>query len=81
MNLTSILAIPWVVPIVCGCTVAIVAILAGVISDVVKNVAHTNLKRAMVDQGYTIDQIDHVLTSSEATNHADKVKAPVKGHA
>ncbi len=63
MNLTSILAVPWVVPIVCGSIVAIVAILGGAISDYLKSVARTDLMRSMVEQGYTIEQIDHVLTT------------------
>ncbi len=63
MDLTSIVAVPWVVPIVCGSTIAIVAILGGVISDCFKSVTRTNLKRSMVQQGYTIEQIDYVLTA------------------
>jgi hypothetical protein len=62
MNLTSIIAFPWVVPVVCGCTVAIVAILAGTIKDVLKNNAGISLKRSTVEQGYSIEQIDHVLS-------------------
>ena len=63
MNLTSILAVPWVVPIVCGSIVAIVAIVGGVISDCLKCVSRTDLKRSMVEKGYTIEQIDQVLTT------------------
>jgi hypothetical protein len=61
MNLMDIVAIPWVLPVVCGSIVAIVAILGGVISDCIRSIARTNLKRSMVEQGYTIEQIDHVL--------------------
>ena len=61
MNLTSLVAIPWVVPVVCGSIIAIVAILGGVISDCLKSVARTDLKRSMVAQGYTIEQIDRIL--------------------
>ena len=81
MNLTNIVAIPWVVPVVCISTVAIVAILGGVISDIVKSVTRTSLKRSMVEQGYTIEQIDHVLTAKEDTVHPGEVKNPVKGYA
>jgi hypothetical protein len=67
------MAMPWVVPIVCGSAVAIVAILGGVISDCLKSVARTNLKRSMVDQNYSVEQIDHVLAAKEDTVHAGKV--------
>lgn len=62
MNLTNLVAMPWVVPVVCGSIVAVVAILGGVISDGFKSVARTNLKRSMVEQSYTVEQIGHVLT-------------------
>ena len=62
MNVTSLVAIPWVVPVVCGSIVAVVAILGGVISDCFKTVTRTDLKRSMVERGYTIEQIDHVMT-------------------
>ena len=62
MNVSSLVAMPWVVPVVCGSIVAIVAILGGVVSDCFKTVARTNLKRSMVERGYTIEQIDHILT-------------------
>jgi hypothetical protein len=62
MNLSHLLELPWVVPVVCGSIVAVVAILGGIISDCFKTVARTDLKRSMVERGYTIEQIDHVLT-------------------
>ena len=45
-----------------GSIVAVVAILGGTISDCLKTVARTDLKRSMVERGYTVEQIDHVLT-------------------
>ena len=39
-----------------------VALLLHAISDCLKSVARTNLKRSMVERSYTIQQIDHVLT-------------------
>jgi hypothetical protein len=66
MNLTSIIAFPWVLPVVCGCTVAIVAIVAGTIKDVLTKTAGIHLKRSMVEQGYSIEQIDHVLSEQVA---------------
>ena len=62
MDLSHLLAMPWVVPVVCGSIVAVVAILGGVISDCFKTVTRTDLKRSMVERGYTIEQIDHVMT-------------------
>ena len=72
---------PWVVPIVCGSAVAIVAILGGVISDCFKSVARTNLKRSMVEQGYTIEQMERILSAEEATDQVRKAKkpSPIKG--
>ena len=72
MNFTSLVAIPWVVPIVCGSLVAIVAILSGVIKDCYISVARTNLKRSMVELGYSIEQIDHVLSADESPSDATK---------
>jgi hypothetical protein len=62
MNLSHLVAMPWVVPVVCGSIVAVVAVVGGVISDCFKSVTRTNLKRSMVDRGYTIEQINHILT-------------------
>lgn len=61
MDLTRIVAIPWVLPIICGSIVAIVAIIGGVVSDCVKATSRTGLKRTMVEHGYTAEQIDYVL--------------------
>jgi hypothetical protein len=69
LNLTTIIAFPWVVPVVCGCTVAIVAIVAGTIKDVLTKNAGINLTRAMVEQGYSIEQIDHVLSERACMGH------------
>lgn len=62
MNLSHLVAMPWLVPVVCGSIVAVVAVVGGVISDCLKSVTRTNLKRSMVDRGYTIEQINHILT-------------------
>ena len=61
MNLISLVAMPWVVPVVCGSIIAVVAVIGGVINDYFKNVARTNLKRSMVERSYTVQQIDRVL--------------------
>ena len=62
MNLTSLVAMPWVVPVVCGSIVAVVAVIGGIVNDCIKSVGRTSLKRSMVEQHYTVEQIDHVLT-------------------
>jgi hypothetical protein len=72
MNVSSMVAIPWVLPIVCGSIVAIVSILDCVIRDCVISVAQTNLKRSMVEQGYTVEQIDQVLMSDKAAGKPTK---------
>ena len=61
MNIDSFLAIPWVIPIVCGSVVAITAIVIGSITDCVKAVSEANLKQSMVEHGYTAEQIAQVL--------------------
>ena len=53
MDLTKTVAIPWVLPIICGSIVAIVAIIGGVVSDCVKATSRTRLKRTIVEHGYT----------------------------
>ena len=83
MDLASIVTIPWVVPVVCGCSVGIVAIVCGVIGDCFKCMAQTNLKRSMVENGYTAEQIVSVIKAKEPSNYANgnKKPKPVKGYA
>ena len=80
MDFANIVSLPWVVPIVSGCAVAIMAILGGMISECLKSIAHTNLKRSMVEQGYTIEQIDHVLYDEYATGRPGKAKKRANVH-
>ena len=80
MDLMPIVSLPWVVPVVCGSTVAIVAILGGVISDYYKSVAQTNLKQTMVENGYTVEQIDQVLAAGGPAR-SKKKPSPAKGYA
>ena len=66
------LALPWVVPTIFGCLVAIVAIVANVISSTVKANAETDLKRRMVEQGYSADDILRVIrATSEGSEETD----------
>lgn len=83
MDLSSIVTLPWVVPVVCGSTVAIVAIVGGVISDFFKCIAQTNLKRAMVEDNYTAEQIVQVLNAREGKPFTSKqpTTSPAKGFA
>ena len=85
MAMESIVTLPWVIPVVCGCTVAIVAIVCGVISECVKTVVQTNLKRTMVENGYTAEQIVTVLRAKKqkTDNFASETQKPsaVKGYA
>ena len=83
MYMSHIVTLPWVIPVVCGSTVAIVAILSGVIGDCFKSVARTNLKQTMVENGYSVEQIDHVLAAGETSGKARKKKRPsaTKGYA
>lgn len=74
----SIFAYPWVLPVMFGSLIAIVAILGGVISDCVTNVSRTNLKRSMVEQGYTVEQINSVMNANVDVGKAKK-PSPTKG--
>ena len=58
------LTMPWVVPTIFGCLVAIVAIVANVASATMKANAQTNLKRRMVEQGYSADDIERVIRAT-----------------
>ena len=83
MALESIVTLPWVIPVVCGCIVAIVAIIGGVISECFKCVAQAGLKRSMVENGYTAEQIVLVLNAKKGSSFASEPKNPgaVKGYA
>ncbi len=58
------MAMPWVIPTIFGCMVAIVAIVSNVMSATLKANAETNLKRRMVEQGYSADDIERVIRVS-----------------
>ena len=62
MNFHSFLAMPWVVPVICGSLVAIIAIVSNVISDCIKCRADSNLKETMVEHGYSAEQIHEILS-------------------
>ena len=64
MDISGALAIPWVFPVLCGSIIAIVAIVANATSECVSKISETNLKRMMVEQGYTPSQIETVLAAS-----------------
>jgi hypothetical protein len=83
MDLTSIVAVPWIVPVVCGCTVGIVAIICGVIGECFKSYTQTSLKRTMVENGYTAEQIVTVLNAKAPSGFASGTKkpSPAKGYA
>jgi sensor histidine kinase regulating citrate/malate metabolism len=63
------MTMPWVIPTIFGCLVAIVAIVANVASATMKASAETNLKRRMVEQGYSVDEIERVI---RATSNDDQ---------
>lgn len=60
----GILTLPWVIPTVCGCSVAIVAIVAHAVSEAWSSAAAANLKRSMVEQGMSAMEIEQVLRAS-----------------
>jgi len=64
LNLTQVLTMPWAIPVIMGCLVAIVAILATVVSCCISGVAETKLKRAMVERGFSAGEIERVVKAS-----------------
>ena len=65
--MSNVLVMPWAIPVIFGCLVGMVAIIANTISSVVKSNAETSLKKRMVDQGFAVDDIERVVRS---TSHA-----------
>ena len=58
------LAMPWAIPVIFGCTVGIVAILAGATSSTIKALAETSLKKRMVNQGFSVSDIERVICAT-----------------
>ena len=78
-DITDVLIMPWVVPVVFGCLVAIVAIVSGVVSDCVKKVAETKLKQSMVERGYSAAEIERVLRATADEEDEDDDGKPLPG--
>lgn len=78
MDLNAVIALPWVVPVICFSTVGIVAIVTGMVSDCVKRVAETNLKQSMVENGYSAEQIQYVLAAHPDGKPPRKAAMPPK---
>jgi len=79
----SALGLPWVVPVVFGCLVAMVAIVANVVASTLKTNAETNLKRRMVEHGYSAEDIERVICatareSDECEECDDRRTVPAK---
>ena len=62
--MANVLVMPWAIPAIFGCLVAIVAIVANVASATIKANAETNLKRRMVERGYSVDEIERVIRAT-----------------
>jgi len=63
-DISDVLTLPWVVPVVSGCLVAVIAIVSGVFSDCVKKMAETKLKQSMVERGYSAAEIERVVRAT-----------------
>ncbi len=68
---SNALAMPWVIPTIFGCGVAMVAIIANVVSSTLKANAETRLKQRMVEQGYSPDDIVRVIRASAGEESDD----------
>ena len=66
----EILTLPWVIPTICGCSVAIVAIVAHAASEAFRSTAEANLKRSMVEQGMSPVEIEQILHDSRSHDSA-----------
>lgn len=61
---THVLAMPWVVPVIFGCLVGIIAIITSHVSGCITQVAETNLKRVMVERGFSAAEIERVIKAT-----------------
>lgn len=61
---TEVLAMPWVIPVIFGCLVGMVAIVTSHVSGCITHVAETNLKRAMVERGFSAAEIERVIKAT-----------------
>jgi hypothetical protein len=68
--MTSVLTMPWAIPTIFGCLVAMVAIVANVTAATIKANAETNLKKRMIEQGYSAAEIERVIRASGTSGHA-----------
>lgn len=64
LNLTQVLTMPWAIPVIMGCLVAIVAIVSTIVSGCITEVAETKLKRSMVERGFSPIEIERVVKAS-----------------
>ncbi len=62
--MTHFLAMPWVIPVVFGCLVGMVAIIANASSSTIKSISETGLKKRMVAQGFTASDIERVVRAN-----------------
>jgi hypothetical protein len=63
-DLTQVLMMPWAIPVIMGCMIAIVAIVGGLVSSCITDLAETNLKRSMVERGFSAAEIERVVQAS-----------------
>jgi hypothetical protein len=66
------LSMPWAIPTIFGCLVAIVAIVSGTVAGCYKASSANRLKRAMVERGYSAAEIAQVIQVSAADTCADQ---------
>ena len=55
------LIMPWAIPVISGCAVAVVAIIVGSIKSALTALAETSLKQSMVEQGFSAAEIERVV--------------------
>ncbi len=87
--MVQLISMPWAIPVIFGCLVAIVAIIANSISTTLRTNAEIGLKRQMVERGYTAAEIERVMRASSGESEpcsseisADTVpRKPPKQHA
>jgi hypothetical protein len=61
---THVLTMPWGIPVIFGCLVGMVSIVAKRVSQCVTQMAEINLKRAMVERGFPAAEIERVVRAT-----------------
>ena len=71
VDMERVLIMPWAIPVIFGCAVAMISILAKMVSYCWKYHCDTRLKRSMIERGYSVADIERVLNSGQRSYRSD----------